>query len=317
MALSIGPFAKSADDWVARVAARLPDVWRTRFAPAPTGWLHLGHAVNAVMVWGLARAHGGAVLLRLEDHDRGRCRDEYAQGILDDLDWLGLSPDVAPTAAYRGGPALRQSARGDRYAAVLSGLAARGLAYACRCSRREIAAQQPDGADELVYPGTCRDAGVEWGGDAGVRITLAPSTEPFDDLIVGAQVQQPHQQCGDLLVRDRTGNWTYQFAVTVDDCDQAVDVVIRGEDLLASTGRQLALARLVGRPAPPLFAHHTLVRQPDGAKLSKSTGSTGLRELRAAGWSAAAVLGHAAALAGLQSTDRSISAADLPALFVR
>jgi glutamyl-Q tRNA(Asp) synthetase len=317
MALPIDPRARVAGDWVARVAARLPATWRTRFAPAPTGWLHLGHAVNAVMVWGLAHAHGGTVLLRLEDHDGGRCREAFAHGILDDLDWLGLAPDVASTAAYRDGPALRQSARAERYAAVLDTLAARGVAYACRCSRREIAAQQPTGADELVYPGTCREAQVGWGGNAGVRVALAASVERFDDLILGPQEQQPHQQCGDVLVRDRNGNWTYQFAVTVDDMDQSVDVVIRGADVLASTGRQLALARLIGRSRPLLFAHHMLVRQPDGAKLSKSTGSTGLRELRAAGWSAVAVLGHAAALAGLQPTDRSISAADLPALFVR
>ena len=153
----------SAHAVAAAIARHCSPQWRTRFAPAPTGWLHLGHAVNAVMVWGLARAAQGRVVLRIEDHDAGRCRPEYTAGILDDLDWLGLEADEAPTASYRSGMSLRQSARGPRYDADLQRLADAGLVYACQCSRREIAlaAGRDAVTEELAYPGTCRQAHLD------------------------------------------------------------------------------------------------------------------------------------------------------------
>jgi glutamyl-tRNA synthetase/glutamyl-Q tRNA(Asp) synthetase len=189
--------------------------------------------------------------------------------------------------------------------------------YACQCSRREIAraAGRDAVTDELAYQGTCRHAHLDGASTPARRIVLTPSVVSFTDLIVGPQAQQPAEQCGDLLARDRSGNWTYQFAVTVDDLEQGIDVVIRGQDLLASTGRQIQLASLLGRATPPLYAHHVLLTHADGSKLSKSTQATGLRELRAAGWSAAQVLGDAAHRAGVQPTARSITAGDLAALF--
>ena len=135
----------------------------------------------------------------------------------------------------------------------------------------------------------------------GLRVRLGPGSETFDDLALGPQTQRPDAQCGDLLVRDRVGNWTYQFAVTVDDMVERITHVIRGADLLASTGRQIRLARLLGRPAPPRFLHHALLLGPDGAKLSKSRGDTGIRELRAAGVAPATVLARAREIAGLQT----------------
>ena len=123
------------------------------------------------------------------------------------------------------------------------------------------------------------------------------------------------RQCGDLLLRDRLGHWTYQFAVTVDDLDQGVDLVIRGEDLLASTGRQIRLARLLGRQVPPVFLHHALVRRQDGHKLSKSSRDTSVRDLRAGGATAAQLLGRAAALCGLAPAGARIEAGDLAGLF--
>jgi glutamyl-tRNA synthetase/glutamyl-Q tRNA(Asp) synthetase len=259
--------------------------------------------VNAVFVWGLSRACGGRVALRIEDHDRGRCRTEYAQGIADDLAWLGLSADVAP---------IRQSERGALYASAAETL--HGV-YACSCSRRDIADIAGDtGALELRYPGTCRTKHIPFTATTARRVPVDRGIEMFDDIAHGPQMQDPDAQCGDVLIRDRLGNWTYQFAVVVDDIDQHIDVVIRGDDLLTSTGRQLRIARLLGRATPPVYLHHPLILRADGAKLSKSDGATGLRDLRAAGWSAERVLGEAARLAGLWHGG-TVSATDLPHLF--
>lgn len=285
----------------------VPDRWRTRFAPAPTGWLHLGHAVNAIYVWGLARAHGGRVVLRIEDHDRARHRDEYERGITEDLAWLGFDADeVAPP----------QRERYDAYARALAPLERDGLAYPCACSRRDIAGVVGDVFnEESRYPGTCRARGLDPQAHVARRVRMDDGIESFDDLRLAAQSQEPARQCGDVLARDRAGQWTYQFAVVVDDRDQAIDVVIRGEDLLASTGRQLRLARLVGRAAPPRYLHHPLLTVPGGAKLSKSAGDSGIRELRASGRSAAEVLGMAAHAARLIDTMRAVTADEVPALF--
>ncbi len=260
----------------------LPDGFRTRYAPSPTGHLHLGHVRNAVWTWDVSRAWNGRVVLRIEDHDTTRCREEYVDALREDLDWLGFVPDeVAP----------RQSERHARYEEVLAELRDRGLAYVCACSRKDIAEVAGDAFnEETPYPGTCRELGLEPGLGRGWRVIMEPGTETFTDLLLGDMVQEPSAQCGDLLVRDRLGNWTYQFAVTVDDMDQGIDLVIRGEDLLSSTGRQLRLARMLGRTAMPLLLHHPLIRKPSGEKLSKASGDTGVREMRAAGMRAGEVL---------------------------
>jgi glutamyl-Q tRNA(Asp) synthetase len=249
----------------------------TRFAPAPTGWLHLGHVVNALHVWGIARERGGRVILRIEDHDRTRCREEYVDGIVDDLDWLDFVPDsIAPRQSWK--------QRAERYAAVLAELESSGLAYPCDCSRRNIATEVPDRfGEEMRYPGRCRSRALAPDATLARRVRMDDGAESFIDERLGAQTQSPAEQCGDFLIRDRLGNWTYQFAVTVDDLDQGVDLVIRGEDLLSSTARQIRLARLLGRTTPPVFRHHALITNPDGSKLSKSAGDTGIRELRQKG----------------------------------
>ena len=264
----------------------------TRFAPAPTGFLHLGHVANALLVWGLARGCGGRVLLRIEDHDRTRCKPEYEDALLEDLDWLGFVPDATVP---------RQSERGPRYAEALAALTAAGLVYACDCSRRDISRDVPDVfGEETRYPGRCRHRGLPDELTPARRVRMDDGVESFVDERLGPQRQSPAEQCGDVLVRDRRGQWTYQFAVAVDDLDQGVDLVIRGEDLLESTGRQLRLARLLGRTGQPRFLHHTLLRNPAGAKLSKSSGDTGVRELRSAGHSSADVRALAARLAQIQ-----------------
>ena len=278
---------------------------RTRFAPAPTGWLHLGHVLNATYVWDAARLRGGEVLLRIEDHDRERGRRVFEQGILDDLDWLGFVPDIYPTRCYRAGFCEgRQSDREPLYLSAAERLRDAGLLFACDCSRKTLGTQraQPGpgfGAREMPYSGRCRDRRLPLTGGFGWRVRMEPGLEHFEDLQLGPQRQDPSTQCGDLLVRDRRGNWTYQFAVTVDDWLQEIDLVVRGADLLASTGRQIRLARLLGRDTPPAFLHHPLIMKTPTQKLSKSDGDTGVRDLRAAGWTAGLVLSAARAAAVL------------------
>jgi glutamyl/glutaminyl-tRNA synthetase len=294
---------------------------QTRFAPAPTGYLHLGHVLNALVVWGVARRLGASVLLRIEDHDRQRCRPAYEAALHDDLDWLGLVPDRGTTASFRAGTSpLRQSDNAARYEAALDTLRARGHhVYACDCSRKTLAdlARDTDGglegdaeSDARPYPGRCRERGLALGPGRGIRVVIPPGTETFDDLRLGTQIQEPARQCGDLLLRDRLGNWTYQHAVVVDDMAHGIDLVIRGEDLLDSTGRQLALARMLGRDTPPAFLHHPLIRKQGGAKLSKADGDTSIRELRAAGATPEALFGRALALAGLLNAARPLPLAE-------
>ncbi len=256
----------------------------TRFAPAPTGYLHLGHVLNAIYVWGIARRSGtdGRILLRIEDHDRTRCRPEFEAALREDLRWLGFEADGEP---------VRQSERGELYERALNDLRRRGLIYACKCSRLEMASGR--------YPGTCSSVGLPESPGFGLRVRLEPTIERFTDVRLGPQGQRPSEQCGDVLVRDRQGNWTYQFAAVVDDWLQAVTLVIRGKDLLDSTGRQIQLARLLGREDPPAFLHHALLMKTPSQKLSKSDGDTGVRDLRAKGWSAEAVIDRAMSLAGL------------------
>jgi glutamyl-tRNA synthetase/glutamyl-Q tRNA(Asp) synthetase len=283
-------------------SARFPSPPVTRFAPSPTGYLHLGHIVNAIYTWGVARALGGRVVLRLEDHDRIRSRPEYEAAILDDLDWLGFQPDEGRD------PLVRQSDTPELYRDVLHELRRANHVYACDCSRSDIGGER--------YVGRCRARGLSEIPGRGVRIALAPVTTRCHDLLAGAIEQTPSAQCGDLLVKDRDGNWTYQFAVTVDDVRQGVTLVIRGADLLSSTGRQVLLAQLLGRPTPAVFLHHPLIMGAHGEKLSKSAGDTGVRELRGRGLGPEDVIGRAAAAIGLIQSPRPISASDVVSLFL-
>jgi glutamyl-tRNA synthetase/glutamyl-Q tRNA(Asp) synthetase len=235
----------------------------------------------------MARATGAEVVLRIEDHDRQRCRPEYEAALLEDLEWLGFIPDQPSFAELRSGPSSwRQSDSGECYHAAIERLRQRGHhLYYCDCSRTTAAAgEEPlDPNTERPYSGRCRDRHLGPGPDRGLRLQLPAIEQSFTDLRLGPQRQLPSRQCGDLLLRDRRGNWTYQFAVVVDDERHGIDLVVRGEDLLESTGRQLQLAAMLGRAAPPTYLHHILIRKPNGDKLSKSSGDTGIRELREAG----------------------------------
>jgi glutamyl-tRNA synthetase/glutamyl-Q tRNA(Asp) synthetase len=274
----------------------------TRFAPSPTGYLHLGHVVNAIYVWGVARARAARVRLRIEDHDRIRCRPEFERALLEDLDWLGFIPDEGLD------PLDRQSDRPAVYEAALQRLAVTNQVYGCRCSRKAIGGE--------YYGGRCRDRQIAPGlPGCGVRVTFAPGIEHFEDLRLGPIDQDPAVQCGDLLLKDRDGHWTYQFAVTVDDMTQGITLVIRGEDLAASTGRQIKLARMLGQTTPPAYLHHPLIIGAQGDKLSKAARDTGIRELRAQGVRPEDVIGRAAAAVGLAAPGARIAAADVATLF--
>ena len=276
--------------------------FKSRFAPSPTGSLHLGHVVNAIYVWGLARTLDARVLLRIEDHDRIRCRPEYESALLEDLAWLGFEPDLGLE------PLLRQSETPGVYERALDDLRGATHIYACECSRKDIGGEG--------YDGRCRSRGLDATPGRGIRVQLGDDAESFDDGLLGPISQVPAEQCGDLLVRDRDGHWTYQFSVTVDDLRQHVTLVIRGADLVSSTGRQIQLARMMGRRNAPVFLHHPLIHDDQGEKLSKSAGDTGVRELRAAGLTAPDVIGIAASRVGLVETHTSIRASEVSRLFV-
>lgn len=292
------------------MVAELPSKPVTRFAPSPTGYLHLGHAGHMLYVWGVAGLARGAVLLRIEDHDRQRCRPEYETALLEDMEWLGFRPANALSPQ---GSDYRQSDCGRVYETLLRRLSREHHVYRCRCSRKDLAGDAPPGRDgERVYPGRCRMAGHSATQPHGIRIAWDPAAEPesFRDGLLGAQCQRPEQQCGDLLLRDRVGNWTYQFAVTADDLRHGVNLIVRGSDLLGSTGRQIRLARMMGRTDLPVFVHHPLVRASGGEKLSKQEGAAAVREFRAAGMAPEAVLGLAARAVGLAASSRGIAAVD-------
>ena len=268
---------------LATLAARLPARPLTRFAPSPTGYLHLGHVANAVWVWGLARALGGQVLLRLEDHDRGRCRPEYEAALLDDLELARARARCRRAGRFRAGRsptarATRARSRGcPRPARPQEGVRLRMLPKGSRRHRWRRLQRGDEVRRPVPRPRSRPQAPAAARGSASIQGSSDSRT-----CRLGAQEQEPSAQCGDLLLRDRLGHWTYQFAVVVDDIRQGVDLVIRGEDLLVHRPADPPRP-LLGRSAPPVFLHHPLIRKPGGEKLSKSSGDTGIRELESGG----------------------------------
>ncbi|MBN2703044.1 MAG: hypothetical protein JXR23_02440 [Pontiellaceae bacterium] len=282
----------------------------TRFAPSLTGYLHLGHVLHMLYVWGVARTKNGRVICRIEDHDLSRRRPEYEQAILENMEWLGFVPDEGLTAANCAGASkFRQSDCGAYYQTMLDQLERQGLVYGCECTRKQIAAVQPVDAEELCYSGTCRAKGLPLEGNI-VRFRVPDGEIRFEDERLGRCRQIPKQQCGDFSLRDRQGQWTYQFACVCDDVRQGVDWVIRGEDILASTARQIQLFRAFNHPTPTYF-HHPLICDEKGEKLSKRQRSESISQLRDAGVSAEEIIGRAAFLGGLQKKPVPVSADSL------
>ncbi|MFL5263197.1 MAG: tRNA glutamyl-Q(34) synthetase GluQRS [Anaeromyxobacteraceae bacterium] len=296
---------------------------RGRYAPSPTGPLHLGNARTALLAWLAARAAGSSFVMRVEDLDGPRVRAGLEGRILDELRWLGLDWDEGPDVGGPHGP-YRQSARAERYVAALSRLREAGVAYPCFCSRAEIAAasQAPHGPadDGPRYPGTCaRLAPTEVEERArrrrpAWRFRAAPGPVPFVDGVHGACAFDVARETGDFVVMRADGIAAYQLAVVVDDAAMGIGEVVRGDDLLASTARQLLLHRALGA-APPRFAHVPLVVGADGERLAKRHGALSLGELRERGADPRAVVGLLAALSGLAERGARLAPADLVAGF--
>lgn len=264
----------------------------TRFAPSPTGPLHLGHAFSALTAWDLAQAAGGRFLLRIEDIDQPRCRPEFEAAIYDDLRWLGLE---WPT------PVLRQSDRLASYAAALDRLSAMGVSYACTCTRADIRAalSAPQegaaviGPDGPVYPGTCRHAAHPAKG-AAIRLNMRAALDRLGTppgffetgpLFAGDHaVSAAHllDHVGDIVLARRDIGTSYHLAVVVDDAAQGVTLVTRGADLFDATAIHVLLQRLLGLPQPE-YHHHRLIRDAAGKRLAKRDDARAVARFRADG----------------------------------
>jgi len=263
----------------------------TRFAPSPTGLLHLGHAHAALFAHRRARQAGGRFLLRIEDIDASRCRPEFSAALLEDLAWLGLDWDGEPRV---------QSARLPHYAATLDALRARGLLYPCFCTRAEIAREvagssaAPHGPDGPLYPGTCRrlspaerEARIAQGAPHAWRLDMeAAHRTPLSCIEQGERIACDPARFGDVVLGRKDVPASYHLCVTQDDGEQGVTLVTRGEDLRPATDLHRLLQTLMGWPEPA-YAHHGLLLGPDGRRLAKRDGAATLRALRESGVSAA------------------------------
>jgi len=299
--------------------------YRGRFAPSPSGWLHLGNARTALLAWLRARALGGAFVLRVEDLDGPRSRPEAVTGNLEELRWLGLDWDEGPDVGGPHAPYL-QSRRSVLYAAALERLAAQGLTFDCYLSRKDLAElasapHGPAGAGEGAYGAAERARNVALtaakraaGKAPSVRFAVPDVVVTFDDLFAGPRSYDARREVGDVVVRRADGLWAYQLAVVVDDAAMGVTEVVRGADLLPSTAAQLLLYAALGAE-PPRFAHLPLLVDGGGERLAKRRGSLTLRELAAAGVRPERVVGLLAHGLGLVPTPTELTAAELLAAF--
>ena len=281
-----------------------------RFAPSPTGRMHLGNVFSALLSWLSARAQGGTWLLRIEDIDPQRSRHEYADMLMDDLQWLGLEWDGKP---------CWQSQRGDIYARYLQQLTEAGLIYPCYCTRADIlATQAPHESDgRVVYKGTCRNLppGTHTG-PAALRMKVPDEGRgivTFTDGHYGTHTVDLTTQCGDFIVRRKDGAWAYQLAVVVDDSLMGINEVVRGRDLLLSSPQQIYLAQQLGF-TPPCFTHLPLLCNTAGQRLSKRDKSLDMGCLRQR-LTPNQIIGLLAHAAGFQPTPDAVSAQSLVKTF--
>lgn len=264
----------------------------SRFAPSPTGRLHLGHALSAILAHDLARDHGGRFLLRIEDIDLTRCRESYIKGIMDDLSWLGLSWD---------GPVRRQSEHFADYEAAINRLRDMGVLYPCICTRKDIAAEiatsssAPHGPFGALYPGTCRKrnpkavrAAIADGRPYALRLDvtkamdrLAGRSLVFCDMN-GKTHQARPQDLGDVVLARKDIPTSYHLSVTLDDALQGVTHIVRGDDLYHATHIHRLLQALLDLPTP-IYRHHLLLTDEKGRRLAKRDGAPDLMSLRESG----------------------------------
>lgn len=293
-----------------------------RFAPSPSGRIHLGNILCCLLAWLSARQKGGRVILRIEDLDTARCPRRYGEQMCRDIQWLGLDWDEGPVIGGPSGP-YEQSRRTALYQAALERLKAQGLVYPCFCTRAELhAASAPHREDgQVVYPGTCRGLTAEQATERARRTGRAPALRlrvpeeeiTFIDGHMGEYGEWLPADCGDFLLRRSDGMFAYQLAVVVDDAAMGVTEVVRGADLLASTPRQLLLYRLLGLEAPA-FYHFPLLLGSDGQRLSKRNADAGLDTLGER-YTASEILGKLAYLAGFNPSAEPRSGESLLADF--
>lgn len=292
---------------------------RGRFAPTPSGRMHLGNVWCALLAWLDVRSRGGELVLRIEDLDRRKVPAGAEEALLDDLRWLGLDWDGEP---------VRQSERTDVYQVYLDRLMETGLVYPCFCSHADLhAAEAPHASDGTpIYAGTClrlTPAQVEekrlWR-NPGMRLRVPPAEDPagtvrFSDDVYGPRAECLARECGDFIVRRSDRVFAYQLAVTVDDARMGVNRVVRGCDLLPSTARQIYLQELLGFDRPS-YAHVPLLMAPEGdRRLSKRDRDCDLGFMRAHFGRPEVLLGRLAKLGGLRPTDEPVSAAELAQTF--
>lgn len=289
---------------------------KIRFAPSPTGFLHEGHLLSALYVWAAAKKWDLHIHLRIEDHDRGRARQAYIDGIREDLEWLGFEHDSQSI----------QSERSEIYEAVLQDLIDSGYVYPCYCSRKQLEAENPRSeTNEIIYQGKCRGLAesLKVKGDRSpdsilpphnLRFKVADKVIYWTDLRLGDFSENPALQCGDFPIQDRDGFWTYQYAVCVDDLQQGITHIIRGEDIRNSTARQIALSETIAQVCKnsrrislpnyshPFYLHHGLIVDPNGKKLSKRELAHSIRQDKEMGICPQELFGRVLFKAGIQPT---------------
>jgi glutamyl-tRNA synthetase len=290
----------------------MPEPVRVRFAPSPTGHLHVGGARTALFNWAFARRHGGVFILRIEDTDAERSTEESLDGILDALTWLGLDWDEGPPAA-----GYRQTERKDIYRAHADRLLAEGKAYRCRCAPALLdslrAAAQARG-ETFRYPGTCRDTGVPASEPHALRLRIPVTGQTVvEDLLHGTVVFE-HSQLDDWIIVRTDGTPTYNFCVVVDDVTMKITHVIRGDDHLSNTPKQVQCYQALGYPTP-LFAHVPLILGPDKRRLSKRHGASSVQAFREEGFLPEGLFNYLARLGWSHGDQEVFSREDVAAHF--
>lgn len=286
---------------------------RTRFAPSPTGYMHLGNVWIAFLNWLWTKQQGGEVVLRIEDIDRQRCHEEYIRAIEEDLEWLGLSYDEGPTGDFSYGKPL-QSERFPLYQEILDTWHKEGEIYPCYCTRarlHSISSAPHEGEALPLYDGHCRELtdaeraamtkAPSW------RIRMEETSESFTDLFCGTHERQLLPKADDFVVRRADGMVAYQLAVSIDDGAMGITHVLRGNDLLSSTYYQLYLIRKLGYPVPT-YGHLPLLVDQEGVRLSKRQQGITIREMKESGAKAEDIIGRLLYLAGAIPKEMPVSA---------